>query len=54
MDKAPTVEDVSEGFPKVPDMRIEPRTSWMITLVVRAMDPTKVKKSFVFEGKQEP
>src|SRR5215207_4901048 len=48
-----TVQDISEGLPKVPGMEIEPRPSWMMPLQVQAMDPTKVKKSFVFEGKQD-
>jgi hypothetical protein len=47
-----TVRDLSKGLPKVPGMWIEPRRSWMMPLQVQAMDPTKVKKSFAFEGKQ--
>jgi hypothetical protein len=47
-----TVQDLSKGLPKVPGMWIEPRLSWMMPLQVQAMDPTKVKKSFAFEGKQ--
>lgn len=47
-----TAQDISEGLPKVPGMRIELRPSWMMPLRVQAMDPTKVKKSFAFEGKQ--
>jgi hypothetical protein len=46
-----TVEDVSEGLPEVPGMEIEPRPSWMMPLPVQGADPTKVEKTFVFEGK---
>lgn len=48
-----TVQDISEGLPKVPGMQRESRPSWMMPLQVQAKDPTKVKKSFVLEGKQE-
>jgi hypothetical protein len=47
-----TVQDISEGLPEVPGMEIEPREPWMMPLQTQAMDPTKVKKSFVFEGQQ--
>lgn len=47
-----TVEDISEGLPEVPGMKIEPREPWMMPLQAQAMDPTKVKKSFVFEGRE--
>jgi hypothetical protein len=43
------VQDISEGLPEVPGMEIEPREPWMMPLQTQAMDPTKVKKSFVFE-----
>jgi hypothetical protein len=46
-----TVQDISEGSPKVPGIQIEPRSSWMMPLPVQAMDPTKDKKSFAFERK---
>jgi len=49
-----TVQDISEGLPEVPGMEIEPRSSWMMPLQAQAMDPTKVKKSFVFEGRKAP
>jgi hypothetical protein len=48
-----TLQDVSKGLPKVPGMQIQPRQDWMMPLQAQAMDLTKVKKSFVFEGKQE-
>ncbi|MDQ3864779.1 MAG: hypothetical protein M3317_15025 [Actinomycetota bacterium] len=48
------VQDVSEGLPKVPGMRIKPRQDWMMPLQVQAMDPTKVEKSFVFEASRVP
>jgi len=35
-------------------MEIEPRPSWMMPLQAQAMDPTRVKKSFVFEGRKTP
>jgi hypothetical protein len=44
-----TVEDISEGLPEVPGMEIEPREPWMMPLQTQAMDPTKVRKSFLFE-----
>jgi len=46
------VQDISEGLPKVPGSEVEPREPWMMPLQTQAMDPTKVKKSFVFEGQQ--
>jgi hypothetical protein len=49
-----TVQDISEGLPDVPGMEIEPRSSWMMPLQAQAMDPTKVQKSFVFEGGTGP
>jgi len=49
-----TVQDISEGLPDVPGMEIEPRSSWMMPLRAQAMDPTKVQKSFVFEGGTGP
>ena len=48
------VQDISEGLPKVPGMQIQPRQDWMMPHQAQAMDPTKVKKSYEFEGKQEP
>jgi len=47
-----TVQDISEGLPEVPGREIEPREPWMMPLQTQAMDPTKVTRSFVFEGKQ--
>ena len=44
-----TVQDISEGLPEVSGMEIEPRESWMMPLQTQAMDPTKVRKSFVLE-----
>jgi hypothetical protein len=48
-----TVEDISEGLPEVPGMLIEPREPWMMPLQTQAMDPTKVRKSFLFEREQK-
>jgi hypothetical protein len=47
-----TVQDISEGLPDVPGMEIESRKPWMLPLQVQAMDPTKVKRSFVFEERE--
>ena len=47
-----TFQHISEGSPKVPGMQIAPRPSWIMSLLVQVMDPTKVKKTFAFEGKQ--
>jgi hypothetical protein len=47
-----TVQDVSEGLPEVPGMEIQPREPWMMPLQAQAMDPTKVSKSFVLEGRE--
>jgi hypothetical protein len=47
-----TVQDISEGLPEVSGSEVEPREPWMMPLQTQAMDPTKVKKSFVFEGRQ--
>ena len=46
------VQDISEGSPKVHGMRIAPRPSWRMPLLVQVMDPTKVKKSFEFKGRE--
>jgi hypothetical protein len=47
-----TFQDISEGSPRVPGMQIEPRSSWMMPLLVHVMSPTKVKKSFEFKGRE--
>jgi hypothetical protein len=47
-----TVEDISEGLPEVPGLEVEPREPWMMPLQTQAMDPIRVKKSFVFEGRE--
>ena len=56
LDKEPchkvTFQHISEGSPNVPGMQIAPRPSWITSLLVQVMDPTKVKKAFAFEGKQ--
>jgi nucleotide-binding universal stress UspA family protein len=48
-----SVQDTSEGLPEVPGIEIEPREFWVMPLKAQAMDPTKVEKSFEFEGAQE-
>jgi len=53
MDKALSVQDLFQGFPKVLFMRIEPKNSWVMPLRAQGMDPTKVKKAFAFEGIRE-
>jgi hypothetical protein len=35
-------------------MEITLREPWMMPLQTQAMNPTKVKKSFVFEGRRAP
>ena len=44
-----TVDDISEGLPEVPGMQIIPREPWMMPLQTQAMDPTRVRKTFVLE-----
>jgi hypothetical protein len=36
----------------VSGLQIEPRSSWRMPIPVQAMDPTKVKKSFEFKGRE--
>src|SRR5215208_4688332 len=45
------VQDISEGLPEGLKREIEPREPWMMPLQTQVMDPTKVKKSFVFKGR---
>jgi hypothetical protein len=47
-----TFQNFSEGSPKVPGMEIAPRSSWRMPCLVRAMGPSKVKKSFEFKGRE--
>ena len=48
------VQDISEGLPEGLKREIEPREPWMMPLQTQVMDPTKVKKSFVFKGRETP